>query len=212
MKGKIAQRRYYDRVLPVLKSVMARVRAADRPALRRGDALPAGRRRLRHRGLGLHDRNRRGGRRLHARTSGPQGRTAARHLLPSVPLGGHRARAAAREGHGRDGAAGYPDDAVEPAALRNQGGVRRCHGGHAGISGGPPHAEVHRRLGRSGQPRRARRRFHRHGGEHAQSRSRGSISRWASSTRRRCRSPSIPTCARPVRSPCAAIRWAAMAR
>ena len=33
MKGKIAQRRYYDRVLPAAESVMARIRRADRPAL-----------------------------------------------------------------------------------------------------------------------------------------------------------------------------------
>ena len=50
------------------------------------------------------------------------------------PVGGNRACAAARQSHGRHRAAGHPDDAVEPAALRNQGGVRRRHGGHAGLS------------------------------------------------------------------------------
>ena len=85
----------------------------------------------------------------------------------------------------RDRAAGHSDDAVESAALRNQGGVRRRHGGHAGLPGDPPDAEVLRRLGRSGQPRRARRRLHRHGGEHAQRAVRATTSPSASSTRRR---------------------------
>ena len=42
MKGKIAQRRYYDRVLPTLKSVMEEFGRLTGRALRRRDALPPG--------------------------------------------------------------------------------------------------------------------------------------------------------------------------
>ena len=97
MKGKIAQRRYYDRVLPMLKSGDARV-SAELTGRRYDDGhdLSPGGRRLRHRGIGLHDRDCRGRGRLHARETGHQGGDAAPHVLPSVPLGGRGASAAAR--------------------------------------------------------------------------------------------------------------------
>ena len=64
----------------------ARILRAHRPPLRRGPALPARRRRVRHRGLGLHDGNRRSRGGLYARPPGHQGRTAPHHLLPAVPV------------------------------------------------------------------------------------------------------------------------------
>src|SRR5471030_365818 len=110
-----------DRPAPLLRSGYARAQAgharvlpAHRPPLRCGDALSPGGRRICHRRLGLHDRNRRSRRGLHARPPWHQSRPAAHLQLPPLPIGGYRARLAPRQSHLRHRAAGYPDDAVQP--------------------------------------------------------------------------------------------------
>jgi pyruvate-ferredoxin/flavodoxin oxidoreductase len=86
MKGKIAQRKYYDRVLPTLKSVMDEY---GRLTGRKYDVV------MPYRlddadyaivGSGLHDGNGRGRCGLYSRAYGSEGRPAAYHVFPSVSL------------------------------------------------------------------------------------------------------------------------------
>ena len=174
MKGKIAQRRYYDRVLPTLKAVMRRVRRL--PAGDTTSSMPYRLRgcRLCHRRLRLHDRNGRSRRRLHSRKPGNQGR--ALHITCFRPFPSIEMVEALRhcQGHFRDRAPRHSDDAVQSAALRDQGRIRR-----RASPGTPGYPRIHRmprvlrRLRRLGQPRRPRRRFHRHRRKHAQRPARG---------------------------------------
>ncbi len=70
MKGKIAQRWYYDRVKPALEDAFERVLSQDRPPLRHGRELSLRGCRLHHRRHGLLHGNSQGRRRLFAREKG----------------------------------------------------------------------------------------------------------------------------------------------
>ena len=168
MKGKIAQRKFYDVVLPTLKSVMDeftrltgrrydvvmpyRLEDADYAIVGSGCMIETAEAAVdymrEHYGIkvGL----------LHITCFRP---------FPSIEI-----VEALRHVQGDFGARAprYPDDAVESATLRNQSRIRRCHGRHARVSRTHAYAEVLRRFGRSGQPRRPRRRLHCGYGKHAQ--------------------------------------------
>ena len=191
---------------------MARVRRADRPALRRGDALPAGGRRLRHRRLGLHDGDRRGGRRLHARTLGLK--VGLLHITCFRPFPSADIVRALR--HVKAIAVierlDIPMMQSNPQLCEIKAAFADAMAGTPGYPRDHPHAEVHRRLGRSGQPRRARRRLHRHRGEHAQRAAAALLHRRHQARNGAPGHDRSRRARRPVRSPCAAIRSAATVR
>ena len=92
MKGKIAQRWYYDRVEPALEEALRRVLPQDRPALRLRRALPLRRRRVHPRRHGLLHGDGQGDGRLPARREGHRGRLPDRLRLPAVPGRGRSSR------------------------------------------------------------------------------------------------------------------------
>ena len=211
MKGKIAQRYFYDRVKPALQKAMAEYYRADRAALRPDRVLSHGRRRICHRLHGQHGRDRGRDLRLSARGDRAEGGRRACHRLPAFPRPGTGQSAGRCHRVRRDRAHGQPHGPEQSPDDRDQGGLRRRADRRAGLSPRPSYADHLQRLGGPGQPRRAPGRFHRRRQEHGRGRAAllcaGHQARAGAGQhlRPRCAPAQMP-------SPCAAIRSAAMAR
>ena len=159
MKGKIAQRWYYDQVEPALAEAFEEFYRKTGRRYDFVDAVPLRRCGVHSRRHGLLHGNGPDDGRLAARGKGHQGRLPERVLLPAVPGDVHRRRAEACQGvHGdrADGRSALDDR--QPSHARDQGGVLRCGDRPERPGADRPRSADLSRGGRAGQPRRAARR------------------------------------------------------
>ena len=184
MKGKIAQRKFYDRVLPTLKAVMDeygrltgrkydvvmpyRLDDADYAIVGSGCMMETAEAAVDY----IREQH------------GHQGRPAAHHVLPAVS---RRSKSSKRCGMCKAIAVlerlDIPMMQSNPQLCEIKAAFADAMSGTPGYPELDAHAEVLRRLGRTGQPRCSRRRLHRRRREHAQREPARTTSRWASSTR-----------------------------
>ncbi len=133
MKGKIAQRWYYDQVAPALEEAFEEFARKTGRQLRDRRAVPVRRCGVRPRRHGLLHGDRQGHDRLPARQEGDQGRVPDGVRVPPVPGDGHRRRPQGLRGvhrvraHGRSAL-----DHRQPPDARDQGRVLRRGRGQNG--------------------------------------------------------------------------------
>ena len=126
MKGKIAQRIYYDDVPRHHSDSHGRVLRADRASLQHGRQLSHGRCRVRHRRHGLLHGDGPGHRRLDSREDGHQAGRRPCDLLSPLPRRTDRRDAQGRQGVHGAGAHGRSHGPEQPADHRHQGRLCRC--------------------------------------------------------------------------------------
>ena len=163
MKGKIAQRWYYDRVEPALEEAFEEFYQQDRPALRLRRAVPLRGRRVHPRRHGLLHGDGQGDRRLPARQEGHRGR------LPERLRASGRSRRRQIVEALKDCTAFTVFERMDDPLSTTGNHLTReikaafCDADHRPERPGEdrPHAADLSRRGRPGQPRRAARRHHR---------------------------------------------------
>ena len=213
MKGKIAQRWYYDRVEPALEDAFDEFAPQDRPQVRLRRAVPLRGRRVHPRRHGLLHGDGQGDGRLPAREEGHRGRLPDRVRLPAVPGAGRSSRPC------KDCKAFTVFERMDdPLSTTGNHLTREIKAAFCDAVTGQNGQEkidrvprIYQRRGRPGQPRRAARRHHRRLPQHDRRR--------PGLLLRRHRPPAGPEAQRGPRpaaaraaSRCAATRSAASAR
>ena len=128
MKGRIAQRAWYDRLVEITERAMAEWTALTGRRVRPDPDVQDRRRRLRHGFDGDHGGHGSRGRRPPPRRR-PQGRLHHGHVLPPLPGEAAGEGPGQRQGRGGRGAHGRARGRGQPADPRAQVGPRRCGDG-----------------------------------------------------------------------------------